>query len=153
MMSQGRGIYLVKGADGINNTQPCIVQRYIDNPLLIDNLKFDLRIYVLICGIDPLRIYMYKDGIARFSTEEYEAPKKENLSNFYMHLTNYAINKNNCGFHTENQFSTEGRSHKRSLHSIWALLSEEIGESYCECLQKRIKSIIVKTLITVKNHL
>jgi len=70
-----------------------------------------------------------------------------------MHLTNYAINKNNCGFDTENQFDTEGKAHKRSLHSIWALLSEEVGEEYWVCLQKRIKSIIVKTLITAKNHL
>ena len=74
-MSQGKGIYLTKNIENINKTSPCIVQKYIDNPLLIDNLKFDLRIYVLLLGIDPLRIYYYKDGIARFSTEEYEAPK------------------------------------------------------------------------------
>jgi tubulin polyglutamylase TTLL6/13 len=85
---------------------------------------------VLICGLDPLRIYIYKDGIARFATEEYMSPKKENLKNMFMHLTNYAINKNNCGFDMQNQFDTEGRAHKRSLHSIWALLSEEVGETY-----------------------
>lgn len=76
MMSQGKGIYLTKSIEGINKINPCIVQTYIPNPLLIDNLKFDLRIYVLLIGIDPLRIYIYKDGIARFSTEEYEAPTK-----------------------------------------------------------------------------
>ena len=94
-MSQGKGIYLTKNVESINKTNPCIVQRYIDNPLLIDNLKFDLRIYVLLLGIDPLRIYMYKDGIARFSTEEYEPPKKGNMTNMFIHLTNYSINKNN----------------------------------------------------------
>jgi hypothetical protein len=45
-----------------------IVQRYITNPMLIDGLKFDLRIYVLITSVQPLRIFMYKDGIARFAT-------------------------------------------------------------------------------------
>lgn len=153
MNSQGRGIYLVKSIDYINHTNPWIVQKYIDNPLLIDNLKFDLRIYVLLFGVDPLRIYMYKDGIARFGTEEYENPDKSNLSNMYMHLTNYAINKNNSGFYTGNQFDVEDRGHKRSLHSIWSLLSDEIGKDYWEGLQKKIKSIIVKTLITAKNHL
>ena len=38
------------------------MQRYISKPYLIDGLKFDFRIYVLLAGIDPLRIYMYKDG-------------------------------------------------------------------------------------------
>ncbi len=29
-------------------------------PFLIDGLKFDMRIYVLISGIDPLRIFIYE---------------------------------------------------------------------------------------------
>lgn len=39
------------------------------NPYLIDGLKFDLRIYVLITCINPLRVYIYNDGIVRFATE------------------------------------------------------------------------------------
>ena len=62
-------------------------------PLLIDGLKFDLRIYVLIAGIDPLRIFVFNEGLARFCTAPYEAPKSDNLTNMFMHLTNYAINK------------------------------------------------------------
>jgi len=40
------------------------VQKYIQNPYLIDNLKFDLRIYVLLKSIDPLQIYKYEFGMA-----------------------------------------------------------------------------------------
>ena len=45
---------------------PIIVQSYIQNPFLINGYKFDFRIYVLVTSINPLRIYLYKDGLVRF---------------------------------------------------------------------------------------
>jgi tubulin polyglutamylase TTLL6/13 len=75
-----------------------VVQRYLYKPYLIDNLKFDLRIYVFLASVCPLRIFIYKEGLARFATEEYKTPNRENLDSLYMHLTNYAINKHNPNF-------------------------------------------------------
>lgn len=75
-----------------------MVQRYLHKPFLIEGLKFDMRIYVLIAGIDPLRIFVFEDGLARFATEPYVPPRTENLDNKFMHLTNYAINKNSPNF-------------------------------------------------------
>ena len=75
-----------------------MAQKYIHNPLLIDELKFDLRIYILVAGCEPLRLYIYKEGLGRFATETYETISNDNLENMFMHLTNYAINKNNPNF-------------------------------------------------------
>ena len=75
-----------------------IVQDYLDKPHLVDDLKYDLRIYVLLYGLNPLRIYIHEQGLARFATEPYVAPKASNLDNLYMHLTNYAINKFSADF-------------------------------------------------------
>lgn len=75
-----------------------LVQEYIKNPLLIDGLKFDLRIYVLITSVDPLKLFIYKDGLVRFASEKYEEPTSKNLKNTFKHLTNYAINKESDTF-------------------------------------------------------
>lgn len=48
--------------------------KYLIFRYLIDDLKFDLRMYVLLAGVDPLRIFIYKDGLARFATEPYQSP-------------------------------------------------------------------------------
>ena len=72
----------------------------------------------MLYGVNPLRIYFHKMGIARFATEEYCAPKQSNLSNLYMHLTNYAINKNNDNFMQPDDEDDEESGHKRSLESI-----------------------------------
>lgn len=70
-----------------------VVQDYIENPLLIEGMKFDLRIYVLLKSIFPLKIYMYQEGLSRLATCSYEKPSSNNKKNMRMHLTNYAINK------------------------------------------------------------
>lgn len=72
-----------------------VVSRYIGNPLLINGLKFDLRIYVTVTCFNPLRIYVYREGLARFATEMYTG---DNLKNRFMHLTNYSVNKKNQNF-------------------------------------------------------
>ena len=55
-----------------------------------------MRIYVLLYGVNPLRIYVYNEGLGRFATVPYIAPghKGSDLQDMFMHLTNYAINKN-----------------------------------------------------------
>lgn len=85
---------------------------------MIDKLKFDLRIYVLVTGVNPLRCFIYKEGLARFATEEYWSPVGSNLGSLCMHLTNYAINKEADGFIQNNDEKKADTGHKRSLSSV-----------------------------------
>ena len=90
------------------------------NPLLLENkLKFDLRIYVLVKSVCPLKIFVYRDGLARFSTETYQKPGKNNLNNMFVHLTNYAINKKNPNFIFNEEEMKEEEGNKRSLSSVF----------------------------------
>jgi hypothetical protein len=101
-----------------------VVQRYLTKPYLIDGFKFDLRLYVLINGISPLRIYMWKDGLARFATVPYESPRPSNLSNLFMHLTNYAVNKDSPNFLISDD---ESQGSKRSYSSVLNILRKQNG--------------------------
>ena len=74
--------------------EACVISRYIDNPLLLYGHKFDLRIYVVVTCYDPLRVYVYREGLVRFATEKYNQSNKDEGS-VYAHLTNYSINKKN----------------------------------------------------------
>ena len=45
-----------------------VTSRYLAKPFLINGSKFDLRIYVYVTSYDPLRIYVFEDGLVRFAT-------------------------------------------------------------------------------------
>lgn len=60
----------------------------------MEKMKFDLRLYVVIVGVNPLRVYLSKQGLARLSTKHYDEADDDNLADMLMHLTNYSINKN-----------------------------------------------------------
>ena len=69
--SQGKGIYLTRTWEDIDPHDHVVAQHYIDPPYLIGGLKFDLRIYVLLYGINPMKVYLFDEGMARFATKPY----------------------------------------------------------------------------------
>lgn len=58
--------------------------------MLIRGVKWDMRIYVLITQMRPMKLYLYKEGIVRFSADRYDMSK---INNQFSHLTNSSINK------------------------------------------------------------
>lgn len=72
-----------------------LAQRYISRPLLIDQHKFDFRIYMLIASTDPLIVY-YHDGFLRMSLLKYDINSKE-VKKIYILIILLLIEK--CSFH------------------------------------------------------
>ena len=116
--------------------------------MLIKGLKFDLRLYALICGCDPLRIYLFKDGLVRFATEKYQKADDDNKTDMFRHLTNYAINKENPNFQANDTFEDDKNSHKRSLLAFFKELEEEGIDTKIIWLQ--IQDLINKTLCSIQ---
>lgn len=119
-----------------------MISRYIANPLLINGHKFDLRLYILVTCYEPLRVYIYKEGLVRFASEVYST--KAAKSNPFMHLTNYAINKKN-----ENFVTNEGLEHD-DIGCKWSLTAfcnhlEKVGIDM-DLMWSRIYDVIIKTL-------
>lgn len=96
----GEGIILIQKFKDIpknvfsHEEKDMLVQRYIKTPLLLESKKFDLRLYVLVKGYDPVEAYLADEGLARLCTENYRQPTQSNMKNMFMHLTNFSLNKN-----------------------------------------------------------
>ena len=140
--SQGKGIFLIQDYFKLDEySDSAVAQEYI-NPFLINGFKFDLRIYVLITSLDPLRIYIHKEGMARFCTEPYENPNSSNLDKTFCHLTNFSLNKKNNIIKDGKNFEV-----KKSLTFIMNEI-EKFGGNKIE-IQSKIDQIIGLTIISI----
>jgi tubulin polyglutamylase TTLL5 len=105
--SRGRGISLVDSLSEIranplsvapshvplsHAVPSLVVQRYIMRPLLVEGHKFDLRLYVVVTHINPLEVYLYREGFARFSKFPFSS-STSTLSDRFIHLTNSSVQK------------------------------------------------------------
>ena len=162
---QGKGIFFINdveklrdqlGLDHLNrskNNQQLnyVVQRYVPNPYLLDGLKFDLRLYVLVTSCHPLTIFWHKEGIARFATQPYSISKGKDQMPEKAHLTNYAINKDAADFKITDKDIEQGTSSKRTLETVYKRLQEDGVD--INLLKLKIADLIIKTLISVQPDL
>ncbi|XP_063715109.1 serine-rich adhesin for platelets-like isoform X3 [Symsagittifera roscoffensis] len=142
--SRGRGIFLINHPSQVPMDETLIVSRYINNPLLIDDFKFDIRIYVLVTSYDPLIVYLYEEGLARFASQKFDKSTKS-VKNQFMHLTNYSVNKRNPDFVKNADPELEDFGNKWSMSAMLRYL-KSIGHDTAT-LMMRIEDLVVKTFL------
>lgn len=143
----GRGIKLLNKKCKIQNKKNYLASEYIHNPHLIDGYKYDLRLYILISSYDPLRVYLYSDGLARFATEKYTI-KAKSLQQKFIHLTNYTVNKKSNNFVTNKSANQENQGSKWSLKALLQKYQELKID--VDKLFGKIHDLIIKTCISVE---
>lgn len=144
-LSRGRNIAICRTLDEIkqamtrsdidDNSAKWIVQKYIENPLLITGRKFDIRLYVLITRSNPLMLWYYREyylrlGARKYSTKDSDAP--------HVHLTNYSITKylavSDDEIHKERMLSRD---------EFADYLSNGFGFTAVEVLESKIRKMLV----------
>uniref|UniRef100_A0A2I3ME33 Tubulin tyrosine ligase like 4 n=1 Tax=Papio anubis TaxID=9555 RepID=A0A2I3ME33_PAPAN len=142
--ARGIGIQVIHKWSQLPKRRPLLVQRYLHKPYLISGSKFDLRIYVYVTSYDPLRIYLFSDGLVRFASCKY-SPSMKSLGNKFMHLTNYSVNKKNAEYQANaDEMACQG--HKWALKALWNYLSQKGVNS--DAIWEKIKDVVVKTIIS-----
>jgi hypothetical protein len=121
---------------------------YVHPPLLLDERKFDVRLYVLITSWHPLCVYLYHDGLARFATAPY-ALSPDTLGGGYgaadgvgaapacgrTHLTNYSLNES---------------GQRMMLDELDRRLCAEVGSDAASRMWRAVDDLVVKMALSVE---
>ena len=101
-------------------------------------------------SVEPLKLYVYEDGLVRFATKKYSSNIKD-ISNNMIHLTNYSINKDSSNFvHSTGPGDFTG--HKWNLKSLWEYLEEKLDIDW-RPLWEETKDICMKTILCGLDHI
>ena len=135
-----------------------VINKYISDPLLINNKKFTLRAFVLVTGFSPLKIYFYRDGYLIFSQNEYYL-NDTNLADSCVHISSEK-NELKCIKKNKNKKNST-KTYEKSLFeencTIWNFLN---FERYCkkndidyQHIMEQAKDIIIKTFISLNDEI
>jgi tubulin polyglutamylase TTLL4 len=131
--SKGEGIRIVDSAAVPLPDSDRVIQVYIERPFLVNNRKFDVRLYVLVSSIAPLRVYLHEFGLVKFATHEYG----NDIGDLCSHLTNVSVNRDSDAFSVEQQ--------KQSLESLYQILGDRgIDRSI---IKRQFERIVAVTIV------
>ncbi|KAL9954907.1 hypothetical protein ACROYT_G042493 [Oculina patagonica] len=147
--AKGKDIFISDDIEAIlafvdEQTQGFVVQKYIENPFLLDkNRKFDIRCWVLLDH--KYTIYIFSEGVLRTSSEPYDA---NNLKNITSHLTNHCI---------QEEYSWHFGQYEEGNEMFFSEFSRYLEETHHVSLASdilpQINSIVKKCLLGLKEEL
>ena len=115
--SGGQGISVTADLKPVLDRDDVVIQRYLDRPYLIEGRKGHCRIYCLITSTEPLRAYVYSEGILRIAPELYD-PSPDRNAGASMHITNTALHLDHPGLVISQDASQEDTGAIRSLSAL-----------------------------------
>lgn len=148
----GRGIFLLPNGEEMPPEvleDRAVVSRYIERPYLINRLKSDVRLYVLVTSWHPLTVYLNANGLVRFATDPYTLDV-DSLDNRNAHITNYSLNKRSSNFRPTHAVDEDGTGSKWTLDALRAHLEQAVGRGAADAMWRAVDDIVVKTCIAAE---
>ncbi|XP_029433938.1 inactive polyglycylase TTLL10 isoform X3 [Rhinatrema bivittatum] len=168
-LNQGRGIFLLKRQveveslrvqlenmeeDMLNRKLPYklpparIVQKYIQNPLLLQGKKFDVRSYLLIACTVPYVVF-FRHGYVRLTCNNYD-PNSDDLTG---HLTNQYMQKKHPQY-KEMKEDTVWSMERFNMYINEKFVATGLPEDWVlNLFTKRMQQIMMQCFLAVKSKL
>jgi tubulin polyglutamylase TTLL4 len=125
--SCGRGIRVIGKKQNVNKRSGYLVSKYLSKPHLLRGYKYDMRIYIIVTCFEPLKAYIFQNGLVRLATQPYST-SKGSLKKRFIHLTNFSINKkagnykkNTEGVDVNGQEASTQETDENEMSSKWSL--------------------------------
>ena len=148
-LSRGRGVHCIDQLNDIlSNVKPCnqtIIQKYIENPLVINGRKFDIRQWVLVTDLNPLTVWLFDTPYVRFGAENYNI---DDFKNVFSQLTGNSIAK-----HSEKFNTGEIEGDMWETEQFREFLKKTYGKDCWPEIQEKIKKIVILSLECAKHKL
>ena len=132
--SLGNGIYFLRNYEDFSKCDQ-LITKYIHNPHLLNNRKYHIRLYNFISSIDPLIIYIYKEGQVMRASHDYKYNLKD-ISDKQSFLTNGHVN-----------FGKDGYLEDISLEELKKQIIKDGGD--WNSIWNQFKDICIKLIITI----
>jgi hypothetical protein len=146
----GAGIHILFSLKNeIKDSNKFLITKFISKLDLIGNKKYDLRLYVLITGLKPLRIYFYKKGLVRRAASVFNI-SMVGIHNRYMYLTNTGVNENSKEYIFPKK-SDDANANIWNLDTYKHYLKSKNVDF--DAIFEKIKDLTIKSIISFQNKL
>ena len=148
-LSRGRGITCIDQLNdilsNIKSHNQTVIQKYIENPLVIKGRKFDMRQWVLVTNFNPLVVYLFDTPYIRFGAEEFHL---DDFKNIFSQLTGNSIAK-----HSEKFENSEIEGDMWEIEQFKEYLKQREGKDVWPDIQSKIKKIVIYALQCAKHKI